>query len=367
MPDLSTIDLGPASPHVGAHAADHTLGDEPADTGAAPALNIKPNRDPVTLAIEIARHLADSRCTDVLILDVRGISQVQDCVVLGTGTSERQIRSVSSQIKEIVRKQGQDVYRSSSDDAATWCVIDCVDVVAHLFEPNARSYYDLESMWGDAPRISWYRPGEAERIAAEARDARRYAQEADDRAARDAQLDDEQAARRSNQPDDDQSDEDFANARKKPATKKPTTKKPAPAKEAASKKTSAKPAIAKLAPKPAGKKLAAKKPSAKSAVKPMKKAVPTKKASAQKTIAPKAVVKTAVVKKPMVKKSVVKKAVGKRAVVTKAPAQRPLPKALAKPAKPMKPSPAAKKALAKTATAKPTAQKPTIKKAAKTK
>lgn len=118
------------------------------------------------LPIEIARLLSDTRCTDVIILDVRGLIDVQDFIVIASGTSERQIRAVSHQIKDLVEAHGQFVYRTSADSDARWIVIDCVDVVVHLLEPNERSFRDFESMWGDAPRLAWERTGEDQRQAA---------------------------------------------------------------------------------------------------------------------------------------------------------------------------------------------------------
>jgi ribosome-associated protein len=112
-------------------------------------------------AIEAARLLADSKCTDVLVLDVRGQSQVCDYVVVGTGTSQRQMRSVAQELEEVGKPLGFTAWRSSRDDGTTWVVVDFVEVVVHLFEPDQRLYYDLELLWADAARVAWRREGEA--------------------------------------------------------------------------------------------------------------------------------------------------------------------------------------------------------------
>lgn len=127
----------------------------------APAPRDTPDAE--VLPIEIARMLGDLKCTDIVILDVRQLSEVQDFLVLATGTSERQIRAVAHQVKHLVEERAQSVYRTSTDDQATWVVIDCVDLVVHLFEPNARGYYDLEAMWADAPQLPWQRSADAPR------------------------------------------------------------------------------------------------------------------------------------------------------------------------------------------------------------
>lgn len=109
-------------------------------------------------AIEAARLLSDDKCTDVLVLDVSSLSPVSDMIVLGTGTSDRQMRSVLDHVREMGESRGFPAFRTSRDERATWLLADFVDVVVHLFEPAARDHYDLETLWGDAPRVDWSRP-----------------------------------------------------------------------------------------------------------------------------------------------------------------------------------------------------------------
>lgn len=112
-------------------------------------------------AIEAARLMSDDKCIDIVVLDVTALTSVSDFIVIGTGTSDRQMRSTLGDITEFGRTSGHQVARRSEDDRATWVLADFVDVVCHLFEPNTRAYYDLEMMWGDAPRIDWARaPGD---------------------------------------------------------------------------------------------------------------------------------------------------------------------------------------------------------------
>lgn len=113
-------------------------------------------------AIEAARLLSDDHCEDVLLLDVRGIYEMADYIVIGSGTSDRQMRAVADNLAGAGEPHGYRPYRKDVDERTTWCLIDFVDVVAHIFEPNTRAHYDLEMLWGDAPRIEWRRgPGEA--------------------------------------------------------------------------------------------------------------------------------------------------------------------------------------------------------------
>lgn len=101
--------------------------------------------------------LADDKCNEVVLLDVRGLSQVTDYIVIGSGTSDRQMRSALADVEHLGAEHGFPVFRSSADDRATWLLADFVDVVVHVFEPNARAHYDLEMLWGDATRVRWQR------------------------------------------------------------------------------------------------------------------------------------------------------------------------------------------------------------------
>ena len=95
-------------------------------------------------AIDIARTLADSKCSDVVLLDVRGRSQVTDYVVIASGTSQRQMRAAAQDIEDIGKARGQHPFHTNADQSSTWIVVDFVEIVAHLFEPDQRLYYDLE-------------------------------------------------------------------------------------------------------------------------------------------------------------------------------------------------------------------------------
>lgn len=108
-------------------------------------------------AVQAARLLEDLHFEDVLLLDVRGRSDITDYVLIGTGTSDRQIRSVGHEVERLAQGAGLSRFGRDADQASKWLAMDFVDVVVHLFEPATRAYYDLEMMWGDAPRVRWQR------------------------------------------------------------------------------------------------------------------------------------------------------------------------------------------------------------------
>ena len=110
------------------------------------------------LAIEVAQLAEDRHLTDIVVLELAGRSPVAKHFVICTGTSNQQIRSVGSEIGKVGKDAGFTVFGKSGLQKGQWVVIDFVDVVVHLFEPDFRTYYDLEMLWGDAPRVAWERP-----------------------------------------------------------------------------------------------------------------------------------------------------------------------------------------------------------------
>ncbi len=106
-------------------------------------------------ACQAAWLMEGARCEDVCVLDVREQCSVTDYFVVASGTSDRQIRAVSDQLRDLAKRWDQPISGVHGKGSCQWVVVDCVDVVLHLFLPAQRSHYDLESFWGDAPRIDW--------------------------------------------------------------------------------------------------------------------------------------------------------------------------------------------------------------------
>ncbi len=108
-------------------------------------------------AIDAARLIADRHCADVRLLDVRGLSQVCDYVLIGSGTSDRQMKSLAEELDDLGAEHDMPMLHKDADTATTWVVVDFIDLVTHLFEPAKRVFYDLESLWSDAQAVPWER------------------------------------------------------------------------------------------------------------------------------------------------------------------------------------------------------------------
>lgn len=111
--------------------------------------------DAQPFAVTAARVAADLKTDDVQVLDLRGLSSLADFFVVGTGTSDRQMHAVLDRIEDQARLLGRKPFKVSDSRSANWILADYVDVVIHLFDRQHRDYYDLDGLWGDAPRVEW--------------------------------------------------------------------------------------------------------------------------------------------------------------------------------------------------------------------
>lgn len=117
-----------------------------------------PNDDARAFAVAAARIAHENKSENVSVLDLRGLSTLADFFVIGTGTSGRQMHAVLDHILEHARTVGRRHFNISDTTDASWLLADYVDVVVHLFDEQHRNYYDLDGLWGDAPRVEWELP-----------------------------------------------------------------------------------------------------------------------------------------------------------------------------------------------------------------
>jgi ribosome-associated protein len=105
------------------------------------------------LAHKIGQLLLDKKASDVLVLDVRGMSSYADYIVLASAESDRQVDAMSENI-HVKLKQEDGLHPTGTEGKETgqWVLLDYGEVVAHLFQNEVRAFYDLEGLWADAPR-----------------------------------------------------------------------------------------------------------------------------------------------------------------------------------------------------------------------
>ncbi|HVJ83087.1 MAG TPA: ribosome silencing factor [Planctomycetia bacterium] len=109
-------------------------------------------------AILCARIAADYRGRDVQVLDLTKIVEWVDYLVIATGSSRRQIVAAADEIDRVMAELGDKKYGVEGYEQGGWVVLDYGDVLIHLFDDEKREYYQLETLWDDAPRVPWERP-----------------------------------------------------------------------------------------------------------------------------------------------------------------------------------------------------------------
>ncbi len=114
----------------------------------------------------LCRKLADDKKADnAVVLDMRKLSSVTDFFVIVSATSEPHMRAIADEITEKVKAES-DIRPRAVDGTlrGSWMVIDYSDVIIHIMRADARSHYDLEGLWGDAPRVKGRRPRRASKL-----------------------------------------------------------------------------------------------------------------------------------------------------------------------------------------------------------
>lgn len=88
----------------------------------------------------------------MLVLDLRGISTATDHFVIASGTSDVQVKAIAEHVLDELKKEGVRPQHVEGMRGGRWVLLDYVDFIVHVFHPQARAFYQLENLWGDAPR-----------------------------------------------------------------------------------------------------------------------------------------------------------------------------------------------------------------------
>lgn len=118
----------------------------------------KPRRKSQPSAVETARLAAgaarDMKAAGVVIIEVSGLIDYADYFVIASGRSTRQSKSIAENVLRVVGAAGKKILGLEGERDGNWILIDWGDVVVHVFHQPVREFYELEHLWGDAPRIS---------------------------------------------------------------------------------------------------------------------------------------------------------------------------------------------------------------------
>ena len=117
------------------------------------APNTVSDLEPAQLADLISGYASDVKAQDIVELDLRGVLGYTDYFVIATGGTDRQVKAVHDRIHENMKKEhGLLPRRVEGVSESRWILMDYLDVIVHIFTPEAREFYRLEQLWGEAPK-----------------------------------------------------------------------------------------------------------------------------------------------------------------------------------------------------------------------
>ena len=115
-------------------------------SGAATARN-------PALVERVLKAADDLNAREMIALDLRGLNDATDWFVIASGTSDAHVRGIANAVLRRLEEAGTRVHHVEGLPSGRWVLLDFVDVVVHLFHPEARAFYRLERLWSDAPRL----------------------------------------------------------------------------------------------------------------------------------------------------------------------------------------------------------------------
>jgi len=113
-----------------------------------------PARETMSTARRAAQILLDSKASDVVLLDLRPVSDMTDFFIVASGTSDTHVRASAGHVMQTLKREGIAVHSIEGMEQGRWVLLDYVDFVVHVFHPTLRSFYQLERLWGDAPAVA---------------------------------------------------------------------------------------------------------------------------------------------------------------------------------------------------------------------
>ena len=110
------------------------------------------------------RAVQEKKSIGVVALDVRGLTSLADAFIICSGRSNRQVSAIAEHVRRVLREAGMRPLHVEGEKEGHWVLLDYGHVIIHVFYEPVRSFYDLESLWADAPRIDLQRLIHEERM-----------------------------------------------------------------------------------------------------------------------------------------------------------------------------------------------------------
>ena len=101
------------------------------------------------LKTTILKTLDANKALDIVTIDLAGKSSIADYMIIASGTSSRHIQALSEQVFNEFKKNGIKNCKIEGKDSSEWKLVDGIDLIVHIFNPEKRKFYDLEKMWSE--------------------------------------------------------------------------------------------------------------------------------------------------------------------------------------------------------------------------
>jgi ribosome-associated protein len=114
---------------------------------------IAPTSNSLAQVQRAAQIALDTKALDLVLLDLRGVTDMTDFFLIASGTSDTHARSIGQHVMEEMKKAGFRATHVEGLEKGRWVLVDFVDFVVHIFHPTLRNFYQLERLWADAEKI----------------------------------------------------------------------------------------------------------------------------------------------------------------------------------------------------------------------
>ena len=107
------------------------------------------------LAIACARAADDKLAERTVVLDLTGLGFVSDYILITSASSPPHCRAVAEAVEDALREHGAPLHHREGDHSSPWMLLDCHNLIVHIFDEPTRRHYDLERLWAEAKRVNW--------------------------------------------------------------------------------------------------------------------------------------------------------------------------------------------------------------------
>ena len=106
----------------------------------------------------LTRFALEKKARDLVVLEVRELTSIADYFIICSGSSDRQVQSIAQGIEENLSETGHSLLSVEGANRGHWVLMDFSDVIVHIFYEPVREFYDLDGLWGHAPRVELPEP-----------------------------------------------------------------------------------------------------------------------------------------------------------------------------------------------------------------